>query len=153
VAYDLGEGDAEQYARLRAGDAGEKAFQTHAGINYDRNCTNFEKREGSGDQWQALPNHDQGTITRYHTARAEVRGPGFDFGIEGSEGEREIIDVAAGGPAARDFESGVIRLARRHQGQMLRDVGGSGHALKRMSEIANSPPVILSGAKNPVKVH
>jgi hypothetical protein len=123
----LGKGNAEQYTRLRSSNAREKAFQPHSGIEDDGNSTDFEKRECGRDQWKALPNHDQGSITRHHATRAKVCGPGFDFGVEGRKREREVIDIATGSSAAWDFKCGAVRLTRCHQGQVLRDIGGGGH--------------------------
>ena len=131
MADDLGKRDAEQNARLRSRDAGEKVSQAHAGIDHNRDGAEFEKRESRGDQRQALVNHHECPVPWPDTAGQEPRAPRIDLGIELGEGEHQIIDLAGRGPAARYLHRGTGWLARSHPGQVARDVGGlGGHGLQ-----------------------
>ena len=129
AANELGERDAEQDARPRARHAGKEVAQPHARIDDHRNGAEFEQRKCRGDQRQSLPDHDERPVPPSHAAGGEMRAPCIDLRIELGIGQCQVIDAARGGPAARDFHRGMPGLARGHQRQMTRDVGGvGGHA-------------------------
>ena len=82
-----------------------------------------EKRENRRDERQALAHHDEGAVATPDTRAGETRGPASDLGVEFGEREREVVDVAPVGAAARDFQRRGVRLRRGHEREMPRDVG------------------------------
>jgi hypothetical protein len=115
MAHHLRQRDAEEGAGLRARDAGEKVFPSHAGIDDHGHRAELEEGESGGDQRQALAHHDQHAVAWADAARGEFRGPRIHFLIEFVEREREIVDPSVGGPSPRHFDRRPVRLTRRHQ--------------------------------------
>ena len=127
MAHDLRPRDAEEHPGLRAGDAGQKTFPPHAGIDDHGHGAEFEEGEGGGDQRQALADQHEDAVAALDALALEPRAPGLDLGLEFGEGKYQVVNGAGGGAAARNFHRRMIRLARRHQRQVAGDVGGRGH--------------------------
>lgn len=123
AADESGERDAEEGAGARAGDAGEEAFQAHAGVDHDGHGAVGEQGEGGGDERQAGAHHDEHAVATTDAAGGEFGLPGGDLGGEFGEGQREVVDVAGARAAARDLERGGVRLPRGHGGEVAGDVG------------------------------
>ena len=74
-------------------------------------------------------------------AGRQPRAPRVDLGVQFRKGEREVIDVTGAGPAAGDLHRRVAGLARGHERQVARDVGGvGGHGFQ-----ARANPTVAQG--------
>lgn len=127
MAHQLRERDAEEHARLRAGDAREEIFPPHAGIDDHGHGAELEEREGRGDERQSLPHHHEDTVALPHPLPPEQLHPGVDLGVELAEGQREVIDASVTGASARDLDRRPVGLACRHERQVSGNIGGFVH--------------------------
>ena len=126
MTHGLRHQDSDQRAGTRTGDAREKVFPAHAGVDDDRHGTELEKGESSGDERQALPHHHQRAVTPADSGGGQAAAPGADLGVELGKAEREVVDITGARATAGDFERGGIGPGGGHEREVARDIGVGG---------------------------
>ena len=102
-AENMRQRNANQGGRRGFRDALQKGAAPHAGVNQDRNCADFQQREGDGNQFHAGERHHQRPVALFDAELREAMRVGIAQRVELVKGElRKFRPSAAVAPGRED---------------------------------------------------
>ena len=106
--------------------AAQHAFQSHAGINHNRNDARLEQAEDQGKKIKAGPDHKNGARAAPDADCFKTGGNPVRIGVQLGKSEVGIGHPAGSVPAYRRDNGFFIRKSGRHLFQAHRDINGRG---------------------------